>query len=252
MTRFPLDSARGEDAVETVGLVTGSQAFAGLPSNPAEAVLSEIDGRSFDGIRVVALATPVSRAALPTLLPSLIERYRPRFVVGLGLALSAPTVRVETIGVNACHFGVPDNEGLRPLGGAAIDPDGPAARRATWDAAAIVEAILDEGVPARLSFQAGTHLCNLTLYSYLGALAAAGLESPCGFLHLPYLPEQVVWMMRHPKAVSSDAFGPNLELASMDFGAQVRAVKAMLRVVAGQAANAATGPASRALKGATQ
>ena len=44
-------------------------------------------------------------------------------------------------------------------------------------------------MPARISV-------NLTLYTYLGALEARGLASPCGFLHLPYLPEQVVWMMR--------------------------------------------------------
>ena len=44
-------------------------------------------------------------------------------------AATAP-LRVETIAVNACHFAIPDNEGVRPLGGQPIAPGGPAARMA--------------------------------------------------------------------------------------------------------------------------
>lgn len=220
---------------EAVGLVTGSRPFAGLPDNPAQDVLADIDGMVIDGIRVVALDTPVSRAALPDLLPALVAQYRPRFVVGLGLALGAATVRVETVGINACHFAVPDNFGLRPEGGEPIDPAGPAAHRATWNAPAIVAALLAAGVPAQLSFHAGTHLCNLTLYTYLAALAAAGSGAPCGFLHLPCLPEQVVWLMRQPQARATDAFGPDLDLPSMDRATQRRAVRTMLGEVALQA-----------------
>ena len=215
--------------------MTGSEPFAGLPTNPAALALRDIDGAMIRGVRIVAVPTAVSRDGLPKLLPTLIDRHRPAFVLALGLALGAPVVRAETVGINACHFGVPDNFGVRPLGGQPIEVAGPAARMATWRAKAVVEAILKEGVPARLSFHAGTHLCNLTLYTYLGALEACGLKSPCGFLHLPLLPEQLVWMMRQPAAVATDAFGPNLELPTMDLGTQVRAIKATLGVLAEQA-----------------
>jgi len=222
-----------------IGLVTGSRPFAGLPTNPAEVVLPFLDGTVVDGITIVARATPVSRTGLPSHLPELIETYRPAFVLALGLALGAPVVRVETIAVNACHFAIPDNEGVRPLGGEPIDPAGPAARIATWDADAVVEAILAEDIPVRTSFHAGTHLCNLTLYTYLGALEALGLRSPCGFLHLPYLPEQVVWMMRHRGSEPGSAHSGTLELPSMAIETQIRAVKATLGALARQA-NAAT------------
>lgn len=218
-----------------IGLVTGSRAFAGLPSNPAELALSALHGLRFGDIEIVAEPTPVSLRELPELLASLVAERRPAFVMALGLALGAPVVRVETLGVNACHFAIPDNFGQRPLGGVPIDGAGPVGRAATWDARAVVEAILAEDIPARLSFHAGTHLCNLTLYSYLGALEAAGLNSPCGFLHLPLLPEQLVWMMRQPEAMATSAFGPNLELPSMDLATQIRAIKAALRILARQA-----------------
>ena len=96
------------------------------------------------------------------------------------------------------------------------------ARRATWDAEAVVAGIMDRGIPARLSFHAGTHLCNLTLYTYLEALEQVGLEAPCGFLHLPYLPEQVVWMMRNRGAAAEQAPGASFDLPSMPLETQAR------------------------------
>ncbi len=218
-----------------VGLVTGSQPFAGLPTNPAELVLPFVDGMVIDGITVRTRATPVSRARIPDLLPSLVDEERPAFVLALGLALGAPTLRVEKVEINACHFAVADNDGMRPLGGTPIEPDGPMARLATWDAEAVVAAILAEDVPARVSFHAGTHLCNLTLYTYLGALEARGLASPCGFLHLPYLPEQIVWMMRQRGSAPETAPGAPLDLPSMALETQIRAVKAVLRELAREA-----------------
>lgn len=226
-----------------IGLVTGSQPFAGLPSNPAELVLPHVDGLEFEGITIVARATPVSRERLPALLPALVEEYRPAFVLALGLALGAPTPRIETIAVNACHFAIPDNEGVRPLGGAPIDVAGPAARMATWDTEAVSEAILAAEIPVRTSFHAGTHLCNLTLYSYLGAIEALGLGAPAGFLHLPYLPEQIVWMMRRQTGPGS-ALTATTELPSMPLETQLRAVKAALGALARQARAAGSLPRS--------
>jgi pyroglutamyl-peptidase len=217
-----------------IGLVTGSEPFAGLPTNPAELVLPFIDGLVIDGITIVARSTPVSHARLPTLLPALIDEYRPAFVLALGLALGAPILRVEKIGVNACHFGIADNEGARPLGGEPIEAGGPASRFATWNTEDIAAAILAEDIPARTSFHAGTHLCNLTLYTYLGALEARGMKSPCGFLHLPYVPEQIVWMMRQRGDRPDTAPGTPLELPSMALETQLRGVKATLHALARQ------------------
>ena len=218
-----------------LGLVTGSQPFAGLPTNPAELVLAALDGLEVEGFRVHTLSTPVSFGALPEHLPALIAEHRPAFVLALGLALGAPVIRAETVGLNTAHFAMSDNEGARPVGGIRFALDGPEARRATWDAAAVVDAIMDAGIPARLSFHAGTHLCNLTLYTYLGALELAGLAVPCGFLHLPYTPEQVVWLMQNRIGGGNQAPGLNFDLPSMPLTTQVTAVRAAITAVARQA-----------------
>ena len=219
-----------------LGLVIGSQPFAGLPTNPAELVLATVDGFEVEGIHVRALATPVSFGKLPGHLPELIARHRPAFVLALGLALGAPIIRAEMVGLNTAHFAMSDNEGARPVGGDRFTPDGPEARRATWDAASVVDAIMEKGIPARLSFHAGTHLCNLTLYTCLGALEAAGLAVPCGFLHLPYTPEQVVWLMRNRTEGGNYAPGLNFDLPNMPLETQAIAVRAAVTAMARQAA----------------
>jgi pyroglutamyl-peptidase len=218
-----------------VGLVTGSQPFAGLPTNPAEAVLPYVDGMVVEGITVVTQSTPVSFARLPEILSGLVGEHRPAFVLALGLALGTPVVKVEAMALNAAHFAVPDNEGARPRGGVRFADDAPDALPATWDAAAIADAIVASDVPARISFHAGTHLCNLTLFTYLAALKVAGSHSPCGFLHLPYLPEQVAWLMRRHGGAPDSAASASLDLPSMAIETQVAAVKAAIGALARQA-----------------
>jgi pyroglutamyl-peptidase len=233
---------------EAIGLVTGSAPFAGLPTNPAELVLPFVEGSVFSGIRVVTVMTPVSAKTLRRLIPELVAEHRPRFVLSLGLALASPVVKVEAVAVNATHFVVPDEDGALPTGGKPIDVDGPDGRAATWKAEPIVEAIRAEGVPATISFHAGTHLCNLTLYSFLGALEAAGSSAPCGFLHLPYLPEQVAWLMRQPRNDGRRAPLAATELPSMALETAVKAVKAALAELARQAASTNTRKSARNVK----
>lgn len=222
-----------------IGLVTGSEPFAQLPDNPAMTVLPHLDGRSFGGIEVRAVATPVSLKRLPQFLPELIEEHRPAFMVSLGLALGAPVFRVETIGTNMLSFGVPDNEGESPSGGEPLEGNGPVARRATWDHKAIVKALLDADLPALTSYSAGTHMCNATLYTAVGTMERLGLGGPCGFFHLPYLPSQVARFLREAAAEPEKAPITPKALASMSLDDQLRGLAIMLETVAAHASRRA-------------
>lgn len=175
----------------SIGLVTGSQPFAGLPDSPSQTLLALVDGQTFHGVTVRAVTTDVSLADVPGNMARLIAAHRPAYVVSLGLALGDPTLRFETTAINRLDFGVADNHGERPTDGGPIDPGGLPARMATWDAKTLAAMLCAAGLPARVSHHAGTHLCNTTLYAALGAMEAEGLTGPCGFFHLPFLPAQV-------------------------------------------------------------
>lgn len=210
-----------------VALVTGSLPFAGLPSSPSHDLLARIEGSVVGGCRVVTAALPVSYARLPGLIDRLVARYRPVLVVSLGLALGSPVLKLERLAVNVASFRIADNEGAQPQA-ESVAADAPAARRATWDAPALLAALLEAGIPAIGSWHAGTHLCNLTLFCFLDALARHGLASPCGFLHLPYTPDQVARFLRDAAGRAETAPITPRELPSMPLELQESALRLVL------------------------
>jgi pyroglutamyl-peptidase len=211
-----------------VGLVTGSQPFAGLPDNPAQDLLARVEGAEIGGVTIRTAALPVSRARVPGVVEGLIAEHRPAFYVSLGLALGAPVLRLETTAINRTDFGVADNEGARPTDGGPIEAEGPAARLATWDAKTLAATLLAHDLPAVVSHHAGTHLCNLVLYTGLGAMERAGLSGPVGFFHLPYSPEQVARFLREgPPGGDSAPITPRA-LPSMAMDMQERALRLLL------------------------
>lgn len=211
-----------------IGLVTGSLPFAGLPKNPATALLSEVEGQVFHGVTIRTFATQVQLATVPETICRLISEQRPVFHLALGLALGAPVLRLETTAINRLDFGVADNFGARPTGGGPIQPDGPAARMATWNASELVALLRAQGLPAVVSHHAGTHLCNVTLYVSLGAMSEKGLSGQSGFLHLPYLPEQVAQIQNAAPPEGDTAPLTERMLPSMALQLQLRALRLIL------------------------
>ncbi len=72
----------------------------------------------------------------------------------------------------------------------------------------------------RLSHSAGTFLCNATMYHALGLTG----EAPCGFIHLPYLPEQVSELMRTLRHEQALELHQRADLASMSLETMIAAV----------------------------
>ena len=92
---------------------------------------------------------------------------------------------VERIGINIDDFRIPDNKGNQPV-------DAPIAYWATLPVKKMVANMKAAGISASVSNSAGTYVCNHLLYGVLHLLATAGkAHIPAGFVHIPYLPEQM-------------------------------------------------------------
>jgi pyroglutamyl-peptidase len=198
-------------------LVTGFEPFAGQVANPAEEVAKALDGRAVGGAVVRSAVLPVHHAEAGPRVARLIEETAPRAVVHLGLAGGRARIALERVAVNVMDFDTPDNAGYRAQDEPCV-PGGPAAYFATLPLAAILAALLADGIPAYVSNTAGTYLCNQTLYGTLHLLATRRLAVPAGFIHLPLLPSMVA--------------AAGLEQPSMDAGTMVRAVEIALGVIA--------------------
>ncbi|GAB2178405.1 pyroglutamyl-peptidase I [Dongia sp. agr-C8] len=198
-------------------LITGFAPFAGLDSNPSADIAASLDGREIGGRRIVGRLLPVDFARYQAALEALLRETAPALYVGFGLATGEDMIRLERFGVNLADFEIPDNAGAR-LTGRKIEAEGPDARAATIPCAEIRAALLDAGIPARLSNSAGSYLCNATLYSALGLCAARG--TPCGLIHLPYASEQVAALLREG-SLNGESAAPSLPIEMMVAAAEI-------------------------------
>src|SRR3954466_521818 len=205
-------------------LVTGFEPFAGLAYNPAAAIAEALDGKEVGGRRIVGRLLPVDFATYRARQAALLREFSPSLYIGFGLASGEDMIRIERFGVNLADFEIPDNAGARHVG-RAIEPDGPAARASTIPCAEIRAALLEAGIPTRLSNSAGSYLCNATLYSALGLCAE---QRRCGFIHLPYASEQVAELLREGKGpLNGESLAPSLPIEMM-----VAVSEIVLRLVA--------------------
>ena len=211
-----------------VALVTGFEPYGGRGVNPSAEIVKRVDGLEIEGARVIGRVLPVSFGALRPRVRELMKEVDPALVVSLGLWPGEPTIRLERVALNLADFEIPDNDGML-LRDDVVEAAAPSAIESTLPLRAIERALLKAGIPGRLSTSAGTFLCNATLYTFLHTeQAAAGVR--CGFVHLPYLPEQVAALLDEMRTKQSVELHQRADLASMSLATMVDAVRIVLAV----------------------
>jgi pyroglutamyl-peptidase len=171
-------------------LLTGFEPFGADTQNPSRELAKALDGRVIGGLSVRGLVLPVEHQAARELVGRALAEPDLRAVVHLGLAGGRSRIALERVGVNVMDYTLPDNAGAT-MSDTPCVPGGPAAYRSTLPIAVIRDRMLGHGIPAYVSYTAGTYLCNFTLYTTLHTLDERGLDVPAGFIHLPYLPAMV-------------------------------------------------------------
>ena len=171
-------------------LVTGFDPFGGEKVNPAlEAVKSLPSVIHGAEIRWVEIPTVFYQSA--EVLEAEIVRYQPDVVLCIGQAGGRAGLTPERVAINQDDARIPDNQGNQPID-TPIRLDGEAAYFSTLPIKAMVQAINEVGLPATVSNTAGTFVCNHLMYQ---ALYLADKKFPnmrAGFMHIPYMTEQVV------------------------------------------------------------
>ncbi len=212
-------------------LVTGFEPYAGRGSNPAFEVMKALDGRMIGGMKVVGGSLPVSVPGMRSKLFALLNEVRPSAVICLGLWPGEPMIRLERVGINLADFEIPDNDGVM-LKETPVAQNPAAAQWATLPLEPIKSALLKAGIPARLSATAGTYLCNACLYSLMEGLAARGTSIPAGFIHVPYMPEQVASLLDDLYTGEVMELHQRADVASMELSRTIRAVEIAIETIA--------------------
>jgi pyroglutamyl-peptidase len=115
---------------------------------------------------------------------------RPAAVLALGQADGRDRVTAERVALNLVTATDADESG-RALPEEPVLAGGRAAYWSTLPVTRIVSALVDAGVPAAASPDAGGFVCNHLFYGLMHLIATERPQMRGGFVHLPCLPEQV-------------------------------------------------------------
>ncbi|GAA5203898.1 pyroglutamyl-peptidase I [Microbacterium jejuense] len=176
----------------TTVLLTGFEPFGGDAANPSGEAVHLVASRWSGPEVLITAVLPVTFAGAGARLRELVAEHRPDVVIAAGLAGGRAAIGVERVAVNLLDARIPDNDGDQPVDVPSA-PGAPAAHFATLPVKEIARRITAGGIPAEVSYSAGTFVCNHVFFT---ALEAAASRTRAGFVHVP-------WSSEH--APSSDA-----------------------------------------------
>ena len=171
-------------------LITCFDPFGGESVNPASLVVNKLPD-TIAGAEIIKLEIPTVFHKSLAKARAKIDEIKPDFVLSIGQAGNRSRISVERVGINVDDARIPDNEKQSPVDKPIVE-GAPAAYFATIPIKDMVRAMLLAKIPAEISNTAGTYVCNHIMYGVLQYIAEKKLNTKAGFIHIPYVPEQVV------------------------------------------------------------
>ena len=171
-------------------LVTGFDPFGGEKVNPALEVIKLLPKKIGENeVRILEIPTVYKKSVEK--IEKEIESYKPDYVLSIGQAGGRASISIERVAINIDDFRIKDNEGNQPID-ENIFEDGENAYFSTLPIKAIQNELAKNNIPSSISNTAGTFVCNHVFYGvrYLIEKKYKGIKS--GFVHIPYMPEQVI------------------------------------------------------------
>ncbi|WNZ92584.1 pyroglutamyl-peptidase I [Streptococcus iniae] len=171
-------------------LVTGFDPFGGEAINPALESIKQLPS-TIDGAEIKCVEVPTVFHESAEVLKKHLENFKPDVVLCIGQAGGRTGLTPERVAINQDDARIPDNKGNQPID-TLIREDGAPAYFSTLPIKAMVAAIQKAGLPASVSNTAGTFVCNHLMYQALYLVEKHLPNAKAGFMHIPYMMEQVV------------------------------------------------------------
>ncbi|MFN3351357.1 pyroglutamyl-peptidase I [Pseudorhodoplanes sp.] len=167
-------------------LVTGFGPFPGAPDNPTGKLVQTLaDGplsQTHDAV-VTAHVFTTRYDTVDRTLPQLLADLRPDALLMFGLAIRSRAIRIECRARNTISA-TPDEGGFSP-GPSPIDETASPSLAVRAPVEHLLAALQRDGLPARLSRDAGAYLCNYSLWHATRAAAQPDGPRIAAFIHVP-------------------------------------------------------------------
>lgn len=171
-------------------LVTGFDPFGGEKVNPALEAVKKLPN-TIAGAEIIKLEIPTVFTRSISALNASIDEIKPDVVLSVGQAGGRFDITVEKVAINLKDASIPDNDSEQPID-EKIFEDGENAYFATIPVKKIAEGINKIGIPASVSYTAGTYVCNNIMYAGLYCADKKYPNMKAGFIHVPFITQQAV------------------------------------------------------------
>ena len=183
-------------------LLTAFDPFGGEPVNPAQEAVEAVRD-NIAGAQIVKQIVPTVFGKSIETVHEAMKRENPDVTLCIGQAGGRIGMTPERVAINLNDARIPDNEGNQPLD-TPIFKDGKNAYFTKLPAKAMVENIIKAGIPASVSYTAGTYVCNHLMYGVLYYIDKEFPNMRGGFMHVPFLHEQVLDKKNMPSLSKAD------------------------------------------------
>ncbi|MFD9691771.1 pyroglutamyl-peptidase I [Kitasatospora sp. NPDC059088] len=188
-------------------LITGFAPFVAAPVNPSWQAAKMVEAAPPPGLDVTAVEISCVFGTAIEELRKAVAEVDPFLVLCTGQAGGRPDLSVERIAINLNDaIDIPDSEGNEPMEEPVI-PGAPAAYFASVPVKACVQAARDAGVPASLSRNINTFICNHLFYGLTHLIATERPHMRGGCVHVPYAPNQVTQQSLPSMSITDMATG---------------------------------------------
>lgn len=170
-------------------IITGFEPFLDNKENPSYELLGLLP-KSIYGNELIKIPLPVEYDRCFDVLKPYIEEHKPGLIINLGLAGGRKYICPERVAINISDSLNPDNCGKMPIDQTIID-GGENAYFSTLDLKQIVSNLEKKNIPVHISNSAGTYVCNNLMYHVLYYIKTNNLNIKAGFIHIPFMSEQV-------------------------------------------------------------
>lgn len=183
-------------------LVTGFDPFGSDKINPAIEAVKKLPD-TIKGAKIIKLEIPTVFNKSAQVVHQAIVKEQPDYVLNVGQAGGRSALTPERVAININDGRIPDNDGYQPLD-EPIQPDGDTAYFTQLPIKAMTKAIRAAGLPAIVSNTAGTYVCNHIFYQVQYMRTKEFPKLKAGFIHIPFLPEQVITRPNQPSMALAD------------------------------------------------
>ncbi|MGX7107022.1 pyroglutamyl-peptidase I [Hutsoniella sourekii] len=171
-------------------LITGFDPFGGEAINPAIEAVKKLPD-TIAGAEIIKVEIPTVFHKSAEVMREKVRQHQPDVIINIGQAGGRTGITPERVAINQDDARIEDNEGNQPID-VVIQEDGENAYFSSLPIKAMVEAIHQAGLPASVSNTAGTFVCNHIMYQTLYLIDKEFPHVLGGFVHIPYMMQQVV------------------------------------------------------------